>query len=113
VDLTQTQAGLHVTLKVDPAAYGPNHFGVLLTTAASRQPLDGVQIQLLCRMLDMNMGITRVDLQPQGPGFYVGPSDLAMGGRWQVEVLVRLPTAPGSLVKLSFQFLAAIWAGAS
>jgi hypothetical protein len=113
VNLTQTQAGLEVTLKVTPDAYGPNQFGVVLLNAASRQPVEGASVQLLSTMLDMNMGTTRFDLSPQGQGFYVGQSDLGMGGNWQMVARVRLPNAPTTRLSFTFLFSAAIWQGAN
>ena len=113
VDLTQTQHGLHVTLKVDPNAYGPNNFGVILLNSATDQPIEGASVQLLSTMLDMDMGTIRFDLPPQGQGFYLGQNDLPMGGHWQVVVQVRVPSDPNTHYSVTFLFTAAIWVGAN
>jgi hypothetical protein len=79
-----------VTLKLSPGKAGPNIFTVLLRNRGRPVPLADVHI--LTTMLDMNMGTQYFTLSQKGPGVFRSPGQVAMGGHWDFEVLVRLPT---------------------
>jgi copper transport protein len=88
---TKTLGDTRVTLQVVPLRVGPNQFEIDLS--AHGKPVDDAQkVELQLTMLDMDMGQSALDLQPKGKGVYAAQSDLlSMGGRWQVELLLRLP----------------------
>lgn len=87
--LTGRSGSIQVTLRLNPGRAGPNTFTVVLSRRHRPVPLADVRI--LETILDMNMGTQFVILNEVGPGLFRGPGEVAMGGHWQFEVLVRLP----------------------
>ncbi|HEX6513008.1 MAG TPA: CopD family protein, partial [Chloroflexota bacterium] len=87
----RTLGATRVVFDVVPMRIGPNLFQVTLTS--NGKPVDDAQkVELQLTMLDMDMGTSVLDLEPRGQGLYAAEADqLSMGGRWQVELLLRLP----------------------
>jgi copper transport protein len=104
---TQTASGYVVTLTVAPATFGTNTFTVKVRDAQGH-PVEGAAVQIETTMLDMDMGVQTVQLQPQGaraPGTYTAQSDLTMAGHWQVTVKL-LPPASSQSVSMQFELSA-------
>lgn len=104
VDLTQTVAGLQVTLKVAPDKFGTNSVGVLLIDKNTNKPIDGANVHLLVNMVEMDMGTGTSDLKGIGDGFYTGQVDLLMGGHWNIQVQIRTPADPNTIQRVTFTF---------
>ena len=88
---TRTLAGMRVVFEIVPLNVGPNEFRVTLTSKG--RPVDNAdKVELQLTMLDMNMGPSVVDLQPNGHGVYSADGDvLSMSGHWRIDLLLRLP----------------------
>ncbi len=104
VDMMKTVDGLQITLKVAPAKFGTNSFGVLVVDAGTGKPIDGANVHLLLNMVEMDMGTGTSDLKGVGDGFYTGQGDLLMGGHWTVQVQVRVPQDPRTIHRATFTF---------
>ncbi|HLQ31606.1 MAG TPA: copper resistance protein CopC [Chloroflexota bacterium] len=87
----KTLGDTRVQFEIVPLRVGPNLFQVTLTSKG--KPVDDAQkVELVLRMLDMDMGQSVVDLEPKGGGVYSAEaSPMSMNGRWQLELLLRLP----------------------
>lgn len=64
-------------------------FDMSANDASSGKPMVNVSVVLLTTMLDMPMGTDTVKMQRDGKGHFSAQSDLSMGGRWQICVLMR------------------------
>lgn len=84
-----TSQGLGITLRLNPGRAGPNTFTVLLKQGG--RPVKLAEVRIIETMLDMNMGTQYVIVNQKGRGVFKGSGQIAMGGHWQLEVLVRLP----------------------
>lgn len=104
VDITMktTDGILNVTLKVAPAKFGTNSVGVLVVDAKTGKTIDGANVHLIIKMVEMDMGTGTSDLQSVGDGFYTGQADLLMGGHWTIEVQIRTPQNPNVISKVTF-----------
>ncbi|HWQ11624.1 MAG TPA: CopD family protein, partial [Roseiflexaceae bacterium] len=94
--LGQVQAArvgeVELVLWVAPAVIGENEFAVDVTDRRAGGAGVPAQVLLDFGMAGMQMGELRTELRPVGPGRYVTRgSYIAMGGRWEVAVLVRRP----------------------
>ncbi|HST89502.1 MAG TPA: copper resistance protein CopC [Ktedonobacterales bacterium] len=102
------QAGpYNVTLKVTPASFGDNTFTVTLKDARGK-PVDGAAVTITTIMLDMDMGPSSLQLQPQaalGSGAYTGDTDLTMAGHWQINVKI-VPPGSNTPIVAPFKFSA-------
>lgn len=83
--------GLTATLAIKPDRSGPNEITVSLRDARGR-PVQRATVVVLTTMLDMIMGTGTAALKEISPGSFSGTTDLGMGGRWQLQVLVYQPT---------------------
>ncbi|MBV8086211.1 MAG: FixH family protein, partial [Chloroflexi bacterium] len=88
---TRTIGSTNILFDVVPLRIGPNLFQVTLTQHG--QAIDNAdKVELQLTMLDMDMGSSVLDLEPKGQGVYSAQGDLlSMGGRWKLDLLVRLP----------------------
>jgi copper transport protein len=88
-DQTQHVDDLHVRLQVTPASISRNEFRVTVADTDG-QPVEAQLVRLEIDMIDMDMGETRLELPPSGPGEYSATaSPLSMVGEWRITVLVR------------------------
>ena len=87
----RTLGDTRVQFDVVPLRIGPNLFQVTLRSKG--RPVDDAQkVELVCSMLDMDMGQSVVELEPKGGGVYSAEaSPVSMNGRWRLELLLRLP----------------------
>jgi copper transport protein len=87
----RTVGDTRVVFEVVPLRVGPNLFQVTLN--AKGKPVDDAQkVELQLTMLDMDMGHSVVELEPKGGGVYAAEGDsMSMSGRWQLDLLLRLP----------------------
>ncbi len=90
LDLQGTEAAGSVQISVDPARPGPNVLHVYLFDDEGRltQPA-GIEVTLT--EPEQELGPLDVDLQPAGPGHYVGDGMTIPGaGTWTLAVAVRI-----------------------
>lgn len=83
--------GLTATVTVTPDRSGPNQMTVVLRDQAGH-PVSKATVTVLTTMLDMVMGTGLASLQESRPGTFVGTTDLGMGGRWKLQLLVYRPS---------------------
>ena len=79
--------GLTASMVIKPDRSGPNTLTVVLRNSRGR-PVQQAHVVVLTTMLDMVMGTGRADLNETAPGRFEGTTDLGMGGRWQLQLLV-------------------------
>ncbi len=98
--LESVQVGdVQLALRVAPARVGENEFGIdhrsLVTTTDDHQSHAATAesaVLLRLSMLDHDMGTTQIETTTRdGLRYTARGSYLTMGGRWQVEVIVRRP----------------------
>ncbi|EFH86568.1 copper resistance protein CopC [Ktedonobacter racemifer DSM 44963] len=93
--LQQGQVGdLSYRLAVTPGTIGSNAFELSMTDANGKPVTKTNAVLLRFTMLDMEMGVQELVLQPVAgkPGLYSSTdSILSMGGDWQIAILVRRP----------------------
>jgi copper transport protein len=83
--------GFTATLTVKPDRSGLNTFDVLLQDTRGR-PVQQAHITVLTTMLDMVMGTGLAQLTEGAPGHFSGSTDLGMGGRWRILMLIYTPS---------------------
>jgi len=88
---TAQAAGLTATVAIKPGHSGPNQIKVVLRDGRG-QPVQQASVTVLSTMLDMVMGTNLTPLRQTSPGSYSGTTDLGMGGRWRMQILVYRPT---------------------
>ncbi|GHO43508.1 CopD family protein [Ktedonospora formicarum] len=98
-----SDARFNVQLNVSPARLGPNDFVVKVLDEQGKVPGE-IQVSLVADMLDMQMGVTRLTLVPDGQGNYRTTGNLTMNGTWQIDILIR--TADGKQHTASFRIKA-------
>ncbi|MGH2723891.1 MAG: copper resistance CopC/CopD family protein [Actinomycetota bacterium] len=77
-------------LEVDPALPGPNRFRVQVTDFDSGEPVDADRVQVRFSFTGGGVSDTTLALQAEDEGDYRGVgSNLAVGGVWDVAVLVQ------------------------
>ncbi|KAB8144938.1 hypothetical protein F8S13_03655 [Chloroflexia bacterium SDU3-3] len=84
--------GASIRLQVAPAQIGENEFAV--DVRDTRQGADAAPATVLIdfTMVGMEMGTIQAEMKPGGDGRYTARgSYISMGGRWQIEVIVRRP----------------------
>ena len=79
-----------VKLVVSPNRFGPNVFTAQVTDSTGK-PDTNVGVSLYVSMLDMDMGTTTINLQPDDKGGFSGGGNLDMGGNWQLRIQIRTP----------------------
>lgn len=89
---TAQGGGYTATLTVKPDRSGLNQFTVILRDRRGRL-VQQAHIIVLTTMLDMVMGTGRASLTETSPGHFTGSTDLGMGGRWRLQLLVYTPPA--------------------
>src|SRR5579884_678043 len=77
-------------LQVSPNRFGPNTFTVHVLDKNGK-PDTNVGVSLYTTMLDMDMGTTALNLQPDNKGGFSADGDLDMAGNWQIRVEIRTP----------------------
>lgn len=77
-------------LQISPNHFGPNTFTVHVRDKNGK-PDTNVGVSLYTTMLDMDMGTTALNLQPDNKGGFSADGDLDMGGNWQIRVEIRTP----------------------
>ncbi|MBV9710764.1 MAG: copper resistance protein CopC [Ktedonobacteraceae bacterium] len=77
-------------LTVSPDRAGPNTFTVTVFDSHGVKDTN-VGVSIYATMLDMNMGTTPINLQPDGKGNFSISGDLDMGGRWALRLEIRAP----------------------
>jgi copper transport protein len=88
---TAQAAGLTATVAVKPAHSGPNQVTVVLRDRRGK-PVQQASVTVLSTMLDMVMGTNLTPLRQTSPGSFSGTTDLGMGGRWRIQILVYRPS---------------------
>jgi putative copper export protein/methionine-rich copper-binding protein CopC len=88
---TAHRSGLTAVLRITPDRSGPNTISVALTDRHGK-PVTQAQVTVLTTMLDMVMGTGLASLHEKGPGQFSGTTDLGMGGRWRLGILVYQPS---------------------
>jgi hypothetical protein len=88
---TAQAADVTATVSIKPSHSGPNQITVLLRDRRG-QPIQQASITVLSTMLDMVMGSNLTPLRQTVPGSYSGTTDLGMGGRWRMQILVYRPS---------------------
>jgi hypothetical protein len=83
--------GLTATMTIKPDRSGPNQITVVLKDQQGR-PVQQARVIVLTTMLDMAMGTGLGDLSETKPGVFTGTTDLGMGGRWRLQILVYQPS---------------------
>ncbi len=102
VQQTQTAGAYQVTLRVSPDTFGANTFTVTLKDAQGK-PLQGANVKAAVAMLDMDMGVQTLSLQPSGgAGVYAGQMTLSMAGHWGITVKVK-PSVAQQATETSFK----------
>jgi len=84
--------GLTATLTITPDRSGPNTITVALRNKQG-QPVRQASVRVLTNMLEMVMGQGLAALSEKAPGRFSGTTDLGMGGRWRLTILVYQPSA--------------------
>ncbi len=79
-----------IKLTVSPDTAGPNTFTVTVFDSHGARATN-VGVSIYTTMLDMDMGTTPVNLQPDGKGNFSAPGDLDMSGNWGLRVQIRAP----------------------
>lgn len=92
-----------VTLTVSPNQPGPNTFTASVRDNRTGKSTTEVGVSLYTTHLDMDMGTTTVNLQPDGKGQFSAPSVLTMKGHWQIRVQIR--TVENTLHEATIKFL--------
>jgi copper transport protein len=77
-------------LQISPNRFGPNTFTVHVLDKNGK-PDTNVGVSLYTTMLDMDMGTTALNLQPDNKGGFSADGDLDMAGNWQIRVEIRTP----------------------
>ncbi|QBD83307.1 hypothetical protein EPA93_48045 [Ktedonosporobacter rubrisoli] len=77
-------------LHVSPDHFGPNTFTVHVLEKNGKSDTN-VGVSLYVTMLDMDMGTTALNLQPDHKGGFSADGDLDMTGHWQIRVEIRTP----------------------
>jgi len=88
--LETTDRIVTVQLAIAPNRSGPNTFTVRLTDRSGK-PITNAQVSLRTTMPDMVMVTSPIEFQHVASGEYKAEDVLAMSGRWQFQVLIRLP----------------------
>lgn len=83
--------GMSVGLRIQPGRSGPNTISVALRDSAG-QPVRQAHVSVLTTMLEMPMGSGVASLSEKSPGEFAGSTDLGMGGRWRLQVLIYRPS---------------------
>jgi putative copper export protein/methionine-rich copper-binding protein CopC len=101
-----TDGKFTVTLNVNPDRFGTNVFTVTVVDNSTGKQTTNAGVALYDTMLDMDMGTSNVNLQPDGKGHFTGTDDFSMGGDWQVRIQIRTPdnTLHEATVKLVVPF---------
>lgn len=97
-------ADLTYQLVISPGIPGPDTFDVLLTTQDGSPLVKADAILVRLEMLDMQMGIQEVALQPvagQAGHYTAGSSALSMAGLWRITLLIRRAGFDDSQVSFS------------
>lgn len=98
-----SDAQFNVQLSISPARLGPNDFVVKVLDEQGKIP-GKIQVSLVADMVDMQMGVTHLALEPDGQGNYRTTGNLTMNGTWQIDILIR--TADGKQHTASFRIKA-------
>jgi len=79
-----------LTLRIAPAQIGDNEFAVDIVDRRPGAAAAPTRVRLGFDMLGMQMGELQTETQPAGAERYIARGSFtSMGGRWQIEVLVR------------------------
>jgi copper transport protein len=79
-----------VKLSISPNTFGTNVFTVSVFDK-NGTPTTNVGVSLYTSSLDMDMGIDKINLQPDGKGHFSANGDISMPGNWEVRVEIRTP----------------------
>jgi copper transport protein len=79
-----------VKVNISPNRFGPNIFTVSIVDNKGN-PDSNVGVSIYTSMLDMDMGIDTINLQPDDKGNFKATGDLSMGGNWQLRIQIRTP----------------------
>jgi copper transport protein len=79
-----------VKLSISPNTFGANVFTVSVFDSHGK-PATNVAVLLYTSSLDMDMGIDKITLQPDGKGHFRANGDITMPGNWEVRVEIRAP----------------------
>src|SRR5437016_14123203 len=84
------QAGPYrVTLQVNPnppLITQPATLSLHVLSSSSQQPVTNAHIMLESAMVEMDMGVDRVEARAQGDGTYLAKVQFSMSGYWKVHV---------------------------
>jgi copper transport protein len=80
---------VRIGLEIEPASLGKNMLRVTLENPEGT-PIEAQKVVMSLEMLDMDMGVTPVEIAHEGEGVYAAPESwFSMVGHWQVNVTVR------------------------
>jgi virginiamycin B lyase len=101
--LTNEAEGVRFTLRVSPAQIGSNTFEVTISDG-NNDPITNAELVLVAfRYLERDMGEARARFNNVGKGEYaLQGTYLSLPGRWQLEVLVRRPSAYDAIARFEF-----------
>ncbi len=89
--LSGRSGNLSLKLKLHPGRAGPNRFTVILRK--SGRPVRSANVNIIETMTDMNMGTQFIVLHRVRAGVFQAMGQVAMGGHWQFDIQVRLPSS--------------------
>ncbi|MBO0783829.1 MAG: CopD family protein, partial [Ktedonobacteraceae bacterium] len=98
-------SNLSYILVINPGRAGPNTFEVDLHDASGKPISDAEAVALRFTMLDMDMGVQDVPLQPVAstPGRYSGTASvLGMSGHWSISLLVQRSGYDDASIPIAF-----------
>ena len=80
-----------IRLNITPNSFGENTFTVIVRNADGSNPTTPLNVRLQNTMLEMNMGVDTINLQPNSKGQYSAQDYFDMGGSWEVDINVQTP----------------------
>ncbi len=85
-----------VTLQINPnppLITQPATLSLRILSSSTQQPVTGARVMLENAMVEMDMGIDRVEARAQGDGTYLATVQFSMSGYWKVHVIITTPGA--------------------
>ena len=97
---TASAGPYQVTLQVNPnppLITRPATLSLQVLSNSSQQPVTNAHVMLEGTMVEMDMGVDRVEARAQGDGTYLANVQFSMSGYWKVHVTITTPgTTPAS-----------------
>jgi hypothetical protein len=93
---TASAGPYQVTLQVNPnppLITQPATLSLQVLSSSTQQPVTNARVMLENTMVEMDMGIDRVEARAQGDGTYLANVQFSMSGYWKVHVIITTPGA--------------------